>query len=122
VASHTADGRIIGLNLTHNLARQPARYNENALWVDGRPMRLGLARFQRNRADLMQPWQVSTDCGRIDLSFKPQGGRSEDLKLGLISSHFHQLYGLWSGTLDAGTERFELKDALGLGEDHECRW
>jgi hypothetical protein len=121
-ATHTVDGRMLGLNLTHNLAQQPTRYNENALWVDGQPTRLGLARFERNRADLMQPWRVSTSCGRVDLRFEPSGGRSEDLELGLISSQFHQLYGLWSGTLNSGDENFQVEHAFGLGEDHECRW
>jgi len=121
-AFHTPSGQLVGLNLTHNLAQDPARYNENAVWLDGRPERLGLARFIRSRGDLMQPWQVRTDCGRADLEFHPLGGRSEDLNIGAVSSQFQQLYGHWSGRLEVAGQQLQVTDAFGLGEDHECRW
>ena len=121
-AYHAEDGRMIGLNLTHGMAQDPDRFTENAVWLDGRPQRLGPARFERNRGDLMQPWRVTTECGRAELRFIPQGGRSEDLDAGLISSNFQQLYGRWSGTLRHGKETLSFEGVMGLGEDHECHW
>lgn len=121
-AFHTEDGRMVGLNLTHGMAQDPERYTENAIWLDGRLERLGPARFERNRGDLMQPWRVTSQCGRAELRFEPQGGRAEDLDVGLISSNFQQLYGLWSGTLQHGGETLRFEGVMGLGEDHECHW
>ena len=115
-------GRIVGLNLTHGLAQNPRRYNENAMWLDGQPIRLGLARFQRNRGNLMQPWKVETDCGSVQLDFHPLGGRGENLQLGFISSQFQQLYGHWSGSLRYRSEVLQVEQVFGLGEDHECHW
>ena len=63
-----------------------------------------------------------TECGRAELCFEAQGGRTEDLNLGLISSNFQQLYGHWSGTLRHGTETLSFEGVMGLGEDHECHW
>lgn len=121
-AGHDAKGRLIGLNLTKNVVEDDARYNENAVWVDGQVTRLGPAVFEHER-DMMRPWRLATADGAVRLRFVPLGGRTEDLDVGVIRSRFHQLYGEFHGEIALPDGETLAIDGLhGLCEDHDARW
>ena len=108
------DTGVLGLNLTRNVVPDP-RYHENALWTDGALSLLGAAKFDfRNEAC----WQVGTEDGHVDLTFRAQGERREDLRLVVIESVFRQRFGTFSGRIG---DR-EINDAFGLVEDHRSVW
>lgn len=121
-ACREANGDLLGVNLTQNVITDDSRHNENALWAGHRLSLLDAARFEIPAAP-DAPWHVRTLDGRADLAFQPQGARSEDLDLWLVVSKFRQPVGLFSGTLvdDDGTAH-EVKDALGVVEDHRVTW
>ncbi len=122
-AGHDGQGRTIGMNLTRNINAQDDRYNENALWVDGKLHLLGPARFEFNRGDLMAPWRITSTDGRADLTFTPQGERADNTRLGVVRSVFHQPYGTFSGTIrsDDG-EEVAFDEIYGVCEDHDAVW
>ncbi len=121
-AGRLADGRAVGFNLTRNVNREDARYNENAVWVDGRLHCLGPARFEFDRRDLLAPWRLGTADGAVELTFVPHGERKEDTNLGVVRSSFHQPYGTFSGSVTAGGETLRIDDLWGVCEDHRAAW
>lgn len=97
---------------------------ENVLWLDGRPIALGAARFEFDAAQPLSPWRVNTDDGLLDLVFTPEGARAEDRDLGFAASHYVQPVGSFAGTVRAsptGAPR-PVRDLLGVTEDHRSRW
>lgn len=117
-----AGGRVIALNLTRNVNRTDQVLNENVVWVDGRMERLGAARFAFDRQAPMDPWRLSTSCGAVALTFTPQTGRGENLRLGLVRSVFKQLCGTFDGTVQAGGRSIAVDGLFGLCEDHDSLW
>ncbi|MEZ4265903.1 MAG: DUF2804 domain-containing protein [Myxococcota bacterium] len=122
-AGFDASGRIIGLNLTENVARQPERWTENAAWIDGRCHRLSRVTYEFDRRAIRDPWRITTRGGEVNLEFRPQGGRQERLEIGpLLRSNFDQLHGTFHGTVEAGGETLAIDGMRGLCEDHDAIW
>lgn len=97
---------------------------ENVLWLDGRPISLGPAHFDFDAAQPMKPWHVRTEDGLLDLVFTPEGERAENRNLGFAASRYVQPVGSFAGTVRAasGAPLREVRDLLGVTEDHHSRW
>lgn len=121
-AARDRQGRLIGLNATHNLVEDDARYNENAFWCDGALHPLGPLRFRVDPERLNDPWEITTLDGRVRLIFRPEGRRHEDLDLGLLRSQFSQCYGAFSGEVQTEDDLHRIEDAYGLAEVHDSLW
>jgi hypothetical protein len=121
-AGRDREHRAIALNLTRNVNQDDNRYNENGLWVNGKLQHLGPARFVFDDAHPTAPWQLSTEDGCVDLTFTPEGERSEQLRLGLIRSVFHQPYGRFQGTVRFAQQTLAVESLFGLCEDHDSLW
>jgi hypothetical protein len=121
LAGRLGDGRSLGLNLAAGV--NETGMTENALWLDGRCIRLGAARFLFNRNHPGEDWRVSTEDGRVDLRFVPAGMRKEKLNALVMASNFRQLVGTFKGQVvdDAGTI-IPVTGLQGLMEDHFARW
>ncbi len=115
-------GRLVAANLTKNVNRQDARVNENCLWLDGQIQHVGPARFEFDRAHVLAPWRVGSEDGAVELTFTPRGERSENLRLGLVRSVFHQPHGTFAGHVRFGEERIAIEDLFGVCEDHDSLW
>ena len=98
--------------------------NENALWLDGQLITLGVAHFEFDPKRPMAPWRVSTDDGLLDLVFTPEGARQEDRDVWIASSHYVQPVGTFSGTVRASRAAAlrQVSGLLGVTEDHRSRW
>ncbi|PZP36528.1 MAG: DUF2804 domain-containing protein [Roseateles depolymerans] len=116
----SAHGPGVGFNLQDGYFGT----QENVLWLDGRPVGLGAARFEFDAARPLEPWRVSTDDGLLDLVFTPEGARAEDRELGIASSHYVQPVGTFAGTVRAapGASTRQVSGLLGVTEDHRSRW
>jgi hypothetical protein len=121
-AGRDGQGRWVALNLTRNMIRADERWNENALWVDGRLIRLPAARFDFDKRRVLEPWRLHTTDAAVDLTFRPAGQRSQRLNLGILKSSFNQPYGVFSGTVRCGEETLAIEDMVGVCEDHDARW
>lgn len=97
---------------------------ENLLWLDGRPIPLGTARFEFDAMQPLQPWRVHTDDGLLDLAFTPEGLRQDSRDLGFAASHYVQPVGTFSGWVraDPAAPRRDVRGLLGVTEDHRSRW
>ncbi len=112
------------LELGFNLQAGYFGANENALWLDGKIIPLGPARFDFDAADPMAPWHVHTDDGLLDLQFVPEGLRRDDKNLLIAASKYVQPIGTFSGSVrphrDAAA--IAVHRLAGVTEDHHSRW
>ena len=112
------------LTLGFNLQAGYFGGRENALWLDGRLIPLGNARFDYDATDPMAPWHIHTDDGLLDLQFQPEGIRRENKNLLIAASRYVQPIGSFSGWVkpahDAAPHMVER--LAGVTEDHYSRW
>lgn len=127
VAQGWQNGKRFAMNLGYGFGDTTAA-SENMLFVDGIahklanvdfgiPVRDAEAATVGERFDLMSPWHVTDDEGRLDLTFTPDIDRADYVDLKLVVSDQHQVFGLFNGTvkLDDGTE-FAIRDLRGSAE------
>ncbi|MCA9772472.1 MAG: DUF2804 domain-containing protein [Myxococcales bacterium] len=117
-----ADGRLVGLNLGKGFGDLRAA-TENAFFVDGRLHKLGGLEFRYDPADFMKPWSLMSPDGGAALTFTPIFERIDRVRLGIVASESHQLFGRFTGRLasEDGTE-IEVPGVLGWAEEHRARW
>ncbi|MBN1565083.1 MAG: DUF2804 domain-containing protein [Anaerolineae bacterium] len=119
-AGQDQQGVPIALNLTHNMITDDDRWNENCAWIDGRLIRFSAARFDFDPANTQQRWHIRTTDDKVQVTFTPQGERSEKIAIaGLMRSDFHQPFGTYHGTImdDAG-QTHTITEAFGVAEHH----
>ena len=78
--------------------------------------------FRYDDLDLLRPWQIESNDGRVRLRFLPAGERSANINVGLIVSKFHQPFGRFEGTLREGDKVWELENVFGFTEEHYAKW
>jgi hypothetical protein len=91
---------------------------ENAVWRSSTITPLPAVRFQRASAERMTTWSVHSRDGLVDLSFRPEGIRSQDKNLVIAVSRWIQPIGTWTGTIDGK----DIGVVPGVLEDHVARW
>jgi len=122
-AGYDEQGRLVGLNLTHNVIEDDTDNNENGLWVGDRLSMFAAARFTFDEKDLLAPWHVETEDGRCRLDFRPAGERAGLINAGVVSSDYHQPYGTFSGeAIDDAGETHRIRDFFGVTEVHRARF
>ncbi|WP_062810852.1 DUF2804 domain-containing protein [Alcanivorax sp. NBRC 102028] len=120
LSTRVGDTRV-GLNLSCGV--NETTFSENCLWIDNVMVPTGGVLFDYNRDDLMQPWDIHSLCGRVNLQFTPNGNHKERLNLGLFASNFNQLFGHFDGELrlDDG-RRLCIKRHYGFVEEQYAKW
>ena len=122
-AGYNEYGELLAFNLCQNMIVNDEDYNENCMWVDGKIHCLKAARFKFQEENVLQPWEVRTQDGYIDLSFKPSGQRAEKINAGFIVSDFHQPFGLYNGRFkDENNRIYPISNFFGLAEHHITRY
>ena len=129
VAQGWQDGRRFGLNLGYGFGDTSAA-SENMVFIDGAahklhrvdfgiPEKTGGAHAKKtaDRYQLMQPWHMTDDEGRLDLVFTPLLDRVDWMDFKLIRSDQHQVFGRFDGavTLDDGST-LPVSNLLGSAE------
>jgi len=110
----------IGFNLVQGV--NETGFTENAFWVDGRLVKTDIVDFRYDDLDLLKPWNIESNDGRVRLQFLPVGKRSANIHAGLIVSKFHQPFGRFEGTLRDGDQIWELQNVSGFTEEHYAKW
>lgn len=114
-------GQSIGLNVSCGV--NETGFTENCFWLDGLLHKVDTVNFQYNKRDLLQPWQVQSYDGKVDLQFTPLGKHTECIDLWLMASNFHQLFGHFDGWLHtAAGDKVAINRMLGFVEDHYAKW
>jgi hypothetical protein len=115
------DGRAIGLNLVEG--HNDGEITENAMWIGEELSQPGHAKFELDESEPLRPWRVTTDDGRVDLRFTPEGARREDIDLKIIASQYVQPFGNFEGTIrDATGQEIRIAELPGVVERHRARW
>ncbi len=126
------DGRgahRFGLNLGYGFGDTSAA-SENMVFVDGVahklhrvdfgiPEKPGAARARKtaDRYDLMRPWHMTDDEGRLDLVFTPLLDRVDWMDYKLVQSDQHQVFGSFDGTVVLDGHRpFAVSNLVGSAE------
>jgi len=118
-ASARQGGRLIGFNLSEGFMQS----SENAVWIDGAPCSVGPVRFAFEPGAQLAPWRIRSDDGSLDLTFQPEGCRSQSVDLKVVVSKYLQPFGVFSGHLTtASGDRLEVDSLPGVTEDHIARW
>lgn len=113
-------GNRLGFNLAQGI--NETGFTENAFWVNGHLVKTDVADFRHDDLDIMKPWQVETNDGRVRLRFLPEGKRTGNTLLGVIVSRIHQPFGRFEGSLQDGERIYELRDVSGFTEEHYAKW
>ena len=111
-----------GLNLGYGFSdRTPA--SENAILYNNCIHKLGEVSFHFNHENLLDPWTMHDEEGRLDLVFEPCVDRSSNTNFLIIKSNQHQVFGYFSGncTLDDGT-KLQINRLAGFAEQVYNRW
>ena len=116
VAQGMQDGHRVGFNLGYGFGDTSAA-SENMVFIDGVAHKLGrvdfgipvldsTTRVVGERYDLMQPWHMTDDEGRLDLVFSPHIDRCDYLDFKAVVSDQHQVFGVLDGfvVLDDGSK------------------
>jgi len=120
-ASLLEDGRKLGLNLSWGV--NETGWTENAFWLNDKMIRCSNSIFIFDRDNLMKPWKIYSEDGKIDLEFIPEATRSEKIWALVAASRFTQLTGVFNGVLRGlDGEEIILKEIPGWTEDHFAKW
>lgn len=124
-----SDTHRFALNLGYGFGDTTAA-SENMIFVDGVAHKLHLVDFgiaekpdascaknTAERYELMQPWHITDDEGRLDLVFTPQIDRVDWIDFKLIRTDQHQVFGRFDGAvvLDDGMP-FQVSNLIGSAE------
>jgi hypothetical protein len=121
-AGRLDDGTPVGFNLVDGFNEGPDGKSENVLSLGDRLYPLGPAHFRFNAADPLDPWELKTDDGAVQLTFRPLHAHRDARDLLLVRSRFVQPLGFFSGTLRFGTRTVELAALPGVTEDQDMLW
>jgi len=116
------DGTPISVNLVEGFNDQDGAANECAVWVGDQLLALPRASIKPNPRDVLDPWEMSTPDGSVQLTFKPLHAHRESRELGLVSSRFVQPLGLFRGTIEVAGRRLVLQDVPGVTENQDVTW
>jgi hypothetical protein len=96
---------------------------ENMFFWNGKAYKLDTLEVRRNERDYMKPWHFKDRDGMFDFTMTPVYDRYTETKLLFISTHCHQIFGLYSGTavLPDG-QTVKVKDLPAFCEHAENRW
>lgn len=117
-----ADGTPISVNLVEGFNDQDGAANECAVWVGDQLLPLPRASIRPTPRDVLDPWEMSTPDGSVQLTFKPLHAHRESRELGVVSSRFVQPLGLFRGTIEVAGRRLVLQDVPGVTENQDVHW
>lgn len=122
------NGHVVALNLGYGFGDTSAA-SENMLFVDGIAHKLGRVDFgipanPDGSYRYLDPWHVTDDEGRLDLTFEPSIDRVDNVDIAhVIVSIQHQVFGTFCGTvvMDDGTT-LSLSNLRGSAEHIHNRY
>lgn len=120
-AGHDAAGRRIGFNLTRNQIRDPATYNENAVFIGNSVHRLGPVTFERP-GGVHRPWRITDRDGAVDVTFEPTVPNEQHVGPRSALADYYGPFGWFRGSIDTGAELVSVDGMFGMGEQKWIRF
>lgn len=117
------DGTPLGFNLVAGFnAVAEGSPGENVLFLGDQLQPVGPATFRFNAADPLDPWQISTEDGTVDVTFRPLHAHRDVRNLRILRSRFVQPLGFFTGGLRFGGRGITLSELPGVTEDQDMLW
>jgi hypothetical protein len=114
-------GGRMGFNLTDNQVKDPAKYNENCMWMGGRTFPLPPVKVTRPRG-VYDEWIIQDTEGLVDLTFHPETKNDLRLNLLMARSDYSGPFGTFKGFVRNGDgERIDASQVYGMGEKKYLR-
>ncbi len=117
------DGTPLGFNLVagfNGMAEGTA--GENVLFLGDQLEPVGPATFRFNTADPLDLWQISTEDGAVQVTFRPLHAHRDVRNLGVLRSRFVQPLGFFTGTLRFRSRDVTVSELPGVTEDQDMLW
>jgi len=114
---------VVGLNMGAKWTDNTGM-NENGILLNGHLYKIfDDILFEYDDRDFMRPWSMRSDPGdAVRLRFIPFYEKASETNFLLIRSAAHQVFGRYSGTLQAGGRTIPVDGVLGWAEEHRARW
>jgi hypothetical protein len=120
-AAYDEEKRLIGFNLTDNQSIDPARYNENCLWINGKLNLLPAVKFTRPHG-IMGDWVIKDEYDMVDLIFKPVSLGEINMNLLFLQVKYKAPFGYCNGSIkDASGRKVDINGYFGMGEEKHLR-
>jgi hypothetical protein len=118
------DGTPLGFNLVAGFNEVPeGAAGENVLFLGDQLEPVGPATFRFNPADpLGSPWQISTEDGAVQVTFRPLHAHRDVRDLLILRSRFVQPLGFFAGKLRFRGREVPLDELPGVTEDQDMLW
>ncbi|GAA4669992.1 DUF2804 family protein [Gordonia humi] len=108
-------GVVEGFNLTDNQIRDPATYNENAIWMGDTLHRLPPVTFTRPDGP-WGPWHARDDQGAVDVTFTPTVRSTMHVGPMKALAEYYAPYGWFSGVIHGRDATLSVDGMFGVGE------
>jgi hypothetical protein len=114
-------GERVAMNLVEGFVGEA----ECALWVGDELVPVGLGEIRPGANSVLEPWDVRSRDGAVDLRFTPQGLHRDATDLRVIHSKFVQPLGSFEGQLRVpgqGGQVHQVRRMLGVTELQDVLW
>jgi Domain of unknown function (DUF2804), C-terminal/Domain of unknown function (DUF2804), N-terminal len=114
-------GRLIGMNLSNGV--NESGHSENVVWLNGKREAADLLSFKYDPDNIEAPWHITSDTGRLELTFETEGLYSAYITEGPTPCDFNQLFGRFNGYfMSQNGEKIVLKNLPGFCERQYSIW
>ena len=122
VAAARVDGRIVGFNIGDGW-NDDSLGTANAQKIGGRLHKLYRVSFDYDPNDMLEPWRIESDDGRMQMDLEPFFYQNVGMMILDIGMVVDKVYGRFSGTMttDDG-EPIAFDDMIGFVEWSAQRW
>ncbi len=112
------NNELVGFNLTDNQSVNPEKFNENAMWNNGKLYLLPPVKFTHHQDE----WHISDDYGMIDLYFVPEVENILKFNFGIVSADYNGPFGSFKGYIKyASGKKIKTDNFFGMGEKKAIR-
>lgn len=120
-ASRLPDGRVLGLNLSCGV--NETSFTESYFLIDNQMTKVDSVYFEFSETNPNRPWRITSFDGKVELMFKAEEKRGENVNALMVKSKFNQFMGALDGRLitDQG-ETIHLSHCPAWAEDHYAKW
>ena len=120
------NGHRIGFNLGYGFG-DTSKASENMFFYDDKVFKLedvvfNIPKNEKGQLNFLGEWSFTSESGDINLKFAPIIDRYANTNALIIQSKQHQVFGYFSGTIEAGGEKYSFENVLGFAEMVTNTW
>lgn len=114
-------GGLTGFNLTFNQVKDPEKYNENGIWINGKLSPLPPVSFSRPDGPDGE-WLIKDSYGMVDIKFVPEVQGKVDVNLLVLKTYYRGPLGKFYGKIkDSTGKTHSVDNFFGMGEEKKLR-